>query len=227
MISDFALTVISSAAVSAALSGLLLWLTKTWIAERLKNAIKAEYDTKLESHKAQLKAEYDKQLETHKAQLKARSDVEIEQLKSSLNITANQRNTTFSHLHTRRVDVIANTYAKLKKLHDCVANYVKPFEIVGERSKEERRKDVVEASAEFTPYYSQNQIFLSQSVAEAIRQMNQELISISNLFIFIVDLPETPDFQQWIKITEKFEGNVKEALAGLEKQLRQLLGDEN
>jgi hypothetical protein len=227
MISDFALTVISSAAVSAALSGLLLWITKTWIAERLKNAIKAEYDTKLESHKAQLKAEYDKQLETHKAQLKARSDVEIEQLKSSLNIAANQRNTTFSHLHTRRVDVIANTYAKLKKLHDCVANYVKPVELSGERSKEERRKDVVEASADFTPYYSQNQIFLSQPVAEAIRQMNQELISISNLFIFTVDLPPTPDFKQWIKITEKFEGSVKDALAGLEKQLRQLLGDES
>lgn len=227
MISNFALTVISSAAVSAALSGLLLWITKTWIAERLKNAIKAEYDTKLESHKAQLKAEYDKQLETHKAQLKARSDVEIEQLKSSLNIAANQRNTTFSHLHTRRVDVIANTYAKLKKLHDCVANYVKPLELSGERSKEERLKDVVEASADFSPYYSQNQIFLSQPVAEAIRQMNQELISISNLFIVTVDLPPTPDVQQWIKITEKFEGNVKDALAGLEKQLRQLLGDES
>ncbi len=227
MISDFALTIISSAAVSAALSGLLLWITKTWIAERLKNAIKAEYDTKLESHKAQLKAEYDKQLETHKAQLKARSDVEIEQLKSSLNIAANQRNTTFSHLHTRRVDVIAKTYAKLKKLHDCVANYVKPHELSGERSKEERRNDVVDASADFTPYYSQNQIFLSQPVAEAIRQMNQELISISNLFIFTVDLPPTPDFQQWIKITEKFEGSVKDALAGLEKQLRQLLGDES
>ncbi len=212
MISDFAITVISSAAVSAALSGLLLWITKTWIAERLKNAIKAEYDTKLE---------------THKAQLKARSDVEIEQLKSSLNIAANQRNTTFSHLHTRRVDVVANTYAKLKKLHDCVANYVKPLEFSGERSKEERRKDVIEASADFTPYYSQNQIFLSQPVAESIRQMNQELISISNLFVFTVDLPHTPDFQQWIKITEKFEGSVKDALAGLERQLRQLLGDES
>lgn len=212
MISDFAITVISSAAVSAALSGLLLWITKTWIAERLKNAIKAEYDTKLE---------------THKAQLKARSDVEIEQLKSSLNIAANQRNTTFSHLHTRRVDVVANTYAKLKKLHDCVANYVKPLELSGERSKEERRKDVIEASADFTPYYSQNQIFLSQPVAESIRQMNQELISISNLFVFTVDLPHTPDFQQWIKITEKFEGSVKDALAGLERQLRQLLGDES
>lgn len=227
MLTDFAVTVISSAAVSAALSGLLLWLTKTWVSERLKNAIKAEYDTKLESHKAQLKAEFDKQIETHKAQLKAKSDVELEQLKSSLSIAASQRNTTFSQLHARRVDVIAHTYGKLKRLHDCVANYIKPFEATGERNREERRNEVVEASSDFTPYYSQNEIFLSQPVAEAIRHVNQELVSISNVYIFAVELPHTPDVQQWIKITEKFEGSVKEALSGLEKQLRQLLGDES
>ena len=62
MLTDFALTVISSAAVSLALSGLLLWITKTWIGERLKGAIKDEYNTKLESHKAQVKAEFDTQL---------------------------------------------------------------------------------------------------------------------------------------------------------------------
>ena len=139
MPSDFLLTIISSAAVSAALSGLLLWITKTWIGERLKNAIKAEYDTKLESHKAQLKAEFDKQVETHKSQLKAAADVEVERLKSTLSIAAAERNTTFAQLNTRRVNVIADTYARLKKLHDCVANYVKPFEPTGDRSKEDRR----------------------------------------------------------------------------------------
>ena len=226
MLTDFAITVISSAASSAVLSGLLLWLTKTWVSERLKNAIKAEYDTKLESHKAQLKAEYDKKVETHKAQLKAESDVELEKLKSSLNIAASQRNTTFNQLHTRRVDVIANTYAKLKYLHDCVANYIKPFVMTGEPSIEERRKAVYEASNDFTPYYSQNQIFLSQEVSEMISKVNQELISISNLYIFTIELQNTPNSAQWIEITEKFEGNVKVAVQGLEKQLRQLLGDE-
>jgi len=53
------------------------------------------------------------------------------------------------------------------------------------------------------------------------------LISVSNRFISTVDLASTPDFQQWIKITEKFEGSIKDALEGLEKQLRQLLGDDS
>lgn len=158
--SDFAVTLISSAFVSVALSGLVLWLTKTWISERLKNAIKAEYDTKIESHKAQLKAEYDTQIETHKAQLKAQSDVELEQLKSSLSIAANQRNIAFSELHARRVDVIANTYAKLRKLHDRLANCIEPLEITGGPSREDRRNAVKEASEDFSRYFLQHQIML-------------------------------------------------------------------
>ena len=44
---QFLLTVLSSAAVSAALTGLRLWLLQNLIAERLKGAIRFEYDEKL------------------------------------------------------------------------------------------------------------------------------------------------------------------------------------
>ena len=60
---------IATIASSVGLSGLLVWLTKSWISERLKNAIKHEYDEKLETHKAQLKREYDKEIEEFKAHL--------------------------------------------------------------------------------------------------------------------------------------------------------------
>lgn len=53
------LNIISSAAVSGALSGALIWLSRNWISERLKNSIKHEYDQKLEAHKAKLKIEND------------------------------------------------------------------------------------------------------------------------------------------------------------------------
>lgn len=51
---DLVVPVLSSAAVSAALTGALLWLFRTWISERLKNAIKFEYDQKLEEFSAEL-----------------------------------------------------------------------------------------------------------------------------------------------------------------------------
>jgi hypothetical protein len=67
--SEFFITVISSSAISGLLSAGLIWLSKTWISERLKGAIKDEYDTKLESHKAQLKSEADVELEKLKSVL--------------------------------------------------------------------------------------------------------------------------------------------------------------
>jgi hypothetical protein len=52
---QFFVTVLSSAAVSTALTALLLWLLKNLIAERLKGAIKFEYDQKLTHLDADLK----------------------------------------------------------------------------------------------------------------------------------------------------------------------------
>ena len=101
MLETLILQVLSSATVSVALSGILLWLTKSWISERLKNSIKSEYDQKLE---------------THKAQLKAQSDVEIEQLKSRLNRTALEHQVRFTNLDEKRAEVIAETYSLLRAL---------------------------------------------------------------------------------------------------------------
>jgi hypothetical protein len=63
------LTIISSGAVSVALSGTLVFLFRNWISERIKGAIQHEYNEKLE---------------THKAQLQSRNDIEIEKLKADL-----------------------------------------------------------------------------------------------------------------------------------------------
>lgn len=82
---DFVTTILASASVSAALSAALVWLAKTWIGERIKDAIKHEYDQKLESHKASLKSAHDRELERLKSQLgelsaerNARRDYEYE-----------------------------------------------------------------------------------------------------------------------------------------------------
>jgi hypothetical protein len=67
MISDLAslpLTMITSGVVSS----LVIYLTKSWITERLKRAIEHEYAQKLEAHRAALKSDYDVQLERLRAE---------------------------------------------------------------------------------------------------------------------------------------------------------------
>lgn len=225
---DFLVTIISSAAVSAALGALLIWLTKSWIGERLRNSIRAEYDTKLESHRAQIKAEYDKQIETHKAQLKSQSDVELEKLKASLSIAAAERSTTFQRLHERRVEVIEKTYAGLRNLHSCVTEYVAIVEFGGTPTREERRKKTADAFYHFNPYFTQHQIFLPKRVADLIQQANNELLQMTNRFTFMVDMAKnTPNVDEWMKITDRLDKEFKAALVGLENELRQALGDKS
>lgn len=82
---DFVTIVLASATVSAALTAALVWLTKSWIGERIKGAIQHEYSEKLESHKAQLKVQHERDLEKMKSQFgeasaerNARRDYEYE-----------------------------------------------------------------------------------------------------------------------------------------------------
>ena len=67
MTSDLLLSLLTSATVSVALTAALVWLSKTWISERLKGAIQLEYDQKLEAYKSELKAQHEVAIERLKA----------------------------------------------------------------------------------------------------------------------------------------------------------------
>lgn len=62
---------ITGGITGAIASGLIVWLAKAVMTERIKNSIKHEYDTKLEAHKSELKSEMDKNVEVFKAEVRA------------------------------------------------------------------------------------------------------------------------------------------------------------
>lgn len=68
------LNVLTSSLVSRLLVEAFIFLSKTRIAERVKDAIQAEYASILETHKGQLNAE----IETHMARRKAANNTDIE-----------------------------------------------------------------------------------------------------------------------------------------------------
>ena len=118
---EFIEYVLASATISTLLVTALGWATKSVISERLKNAIKHEYDEKLA---------------THKAELKAQSEVEIERLKSDLSISAFEHQVKFTNLHEKQAEIIAKTYALLKDFHAKLGDYVAIFEPVGVKPSE-------------------------------------------------------------------------------------------
>lgn len=205
--------ILSSAVVSAISTAVLLWLTKSWVGERLKNAIRSEYDEKLE---------------THKAQLKSTSEVEIERLKSQLNIAANENNILFSRLHETRAEVIAETYSLLRGLFAAVEEHVNPGAPLEDQSRNEKYNNVLTSFNSFRDYHPKKQIFLPKAIAEKISIINSELLIAINLFDRRVKRKTGHDsLDDWMAIDEKVNEDIKAALNELEDELRKLLGDKS
>jgi hypothetical protein len=211
---DLILSVLSSAAVSVLLTGALIWLSKTWIGERMKNAIKHEYDEKLETHKAQLKAE---------------SEVSVERLKSQLQIASAERNVRFSRIFERTAETVAATYEKLLAFHDAVADYTSIVEWQSMPSKEERRKVMADRRRDFLAYFRPNRLYLPKETANQIQDFSTKLHSAAIDFMFGVEQggdqrSQDPDRDTWIKVHQFISDEVPPLLELLEDDFRRILG---
>jgi hypothetical protein len=205
-----------SGTAGAATAGLIIWLWKTWISEKIKGQIKHEYDSQIEILKARLKSE---------------GDVEIEKLKSQLSIAAAQRQVQFSHLHEKRAEVIAEIYASLREAVIAVSEYTKAFEPAGGSSLDERRKTAAEAANKFAMIYMTNQIYVTEEAANKLDEINRELKQAFIQFAYGVDLMRDisgVDYtEKWIAIGQKVERLSSVVMRELETEFRILLGDEN
>ena len=162
--SELGKIILASAGFSAMFSGAIIWLFKSWISERLKNAIAHEYAQKLE---------------THKAQLKAQSDVEIEKLKSELQIAASERNIKLTKVFEEQADIIAAVYAKLIALRDAVDNYIGFMREIGSNKAQDTLEKMHNAHREFGGYFYPRRIYIPVATANKITELE---ISLGRVF---------------------------------------------
>ena len=157
-------TILGSVFASTVICGALGWLLRAWISERLKGAIKNEYDLKLE---------------LFKSELKAASDVQIAELKARLQIAASERSVQFSHIYSKSAETIAEVYSRLIAFGDAVAAYTSIIEYSTDPPKAERRKVVAEKFQDIQDYYKPRRIYLPRDLAEKIADFANGLFEIS------------------------------------------------
>ncbi len=215
-LSIFLLSFVTSGLASAA----VVWLARTWISERIKNAIKHEYDAKLETHKAQLKSE---------------SDVSVERLKAQLQIAASERNTRFTKTFEVIAETVAETYKRLLALNDAVSSYLSIFGFQGDPSKADRRKIVADKMFEFVDYYRPRRLFLPPATTQRIDDLRKKLHMTTLEFKYGVEedgdtrrrranpLAEN-DIDTWMKAHDFMSTEVPTILALLEEAFRRVLG---
>ena len=146
---------------------LVVWITRTWLTEGIKNSIRTQYEEKLE---------------THKANMKAQSDIELEKLRAKLQEESARNHAVFSRLHEQRATIFSETYSRLIELHSCLSKYVNPLELVGEPKKDEKCKDLVDVHDDFFKYFSSHQIFFPKNTSDKINQINEDIVRIGSKF---------------------------------------------
>ena len=200
---------------SIATSGLIVWLARTWITERLSQSIRHEYNAKLAAFQSELKAE---------------ADVSLERLRSNLQITASKRNIEYSRIHEKRLEIISELAGRLDAFHQRVSTYVSAFEFAGGPTKEERRKAAADAFTQFNEYFRPRRFFLPEHTVEKIEAFRSKLYDISIEFMFYVEqgreMRSDPNknIDVWTKASDYTTKEAPKLLADLEADFRQVLG---
>lgn len=207
-------TIVAAILSSTAATGILIWLTKSWISERLRNSIRHEYDQKLESHKALLKYQ---------------ADAELEKIKAELQIEAAKRNIQFSKIFEEIANTVVEVYARLVVFKDAVGDYVSLFEWSGGPSKEERRKIAGEKMDDFLKYFKSRKIYLPELTAAKVEEFWQGLYEISIKFMHGVEQGgderrRNDDKDTWTEAYHYMSKHVPSVLKALESEFRNILG---
>ena len=212
-------TIVAAIMSSTVVTGALIWLTKSWISERLRNSIRYEYDQKLESYKSQLKYE---------------ADAELEKIKAELQIEAAKQNIQFSKIFEEIANTVAEVYSRLVVFKDSVGSYVSIIEWSGGPSKEQRRKIASEKMEEFLKYYRSRKIYLPEATAEKVEEFWQGLYKIVIDFMYGVEqggdergrkLHDKDTYKDtWVEAHNYISKHVPSVLKTLEKEFRSILG---
>jgi hypothetical protein len=190
----------------------VVFLAKTTIQERLKNAIKHEYDVKFEAYKTQVKAE---------------ADATLERLRADLQIAATEHQIRYSRIFATQAEVISQTYGKLITLRDAVGRYVHPVTAENMPSLEERRKVVGSAYADFREYFEPRRLFFPAPIASQIQEFSGKLHKTAFEFLYTVETDigrHKNKLDHWLQAWDFVEKETPKLMEKLEGEFRDRLG---
>jgi len=211
-LSSWLWSVLSSVFVSGLLTAGLIFIAKNWIGEKMKNAIKHEYDQKLE---------------TLRAQLKSTSDKEIEQLRAKLQIEAAGRNIRLTRVFEKnRRNYFKHIYKALE-LRRAVDKLV---EFNADKEKRLLLGQSVDRAAEaFFTYFLPNMIYIPKTTAEKIVELTLTFQSLPGALheIAMIDIEKQPGlFEEELAKYVSMSDTIPALLSALEDNFRNILGFE-
>jgi hypothetical protein len=201
---------LSSSISTTALLGVIGFLARHWIIDRLANSIKYSYEKELETHKADLKRDY---------------DVQIEKLKSELA----EKNFRFSHVFEQTTKAISDTHHKLLEVHLAAQKYVELLRAENSNDRESDLAILQQRVNEFGDYYRRNKIFIPKITAKKIDQVFGNIISLARTFniserVSRARVTNSHVLERYVQRLEDLREDVPKLLESLEDEFQQILG---
>jgi hypothetical protein len=173
-----------------------------------------------------------KDLEKFKADLSATSSSASERLKHELQLTALEHQVTFSKLHERRAEVIAELYGLLVEVQWASQSLVSMVGWSAEPSEQEKYAVARNKIVEFYRYFVKNRIYLPETLCTQAETLVNEMQSrVIQFGVYIsADDQHAPEhvikerFEVWRKAAEYFDKEAPLARTALETELRSILG---
>jgi len=193
---EIASSLIGGGLAGGVIATVVVWLFKTWITERLSNAIRHEYDVKME------------------------------RMRADLHIAASERQIRFSLLHDRVAETLAETYSKLFEIKQSLLGYTNPCQLVPDENTEAKRVRVIEATNAFRSYYQPRRIYLPRPTADMLTEIDKLTTDIATRFELYVEGDGDPTHrtEHWVEQYERLKGELDPALHTLEDDFRKHLG---
>lgn len=203
---DIFLTILTSGIVS----GLVGFIFRTYISQRIKN-------------------EYDMKLETHKAELKAQNEVEIERLRSSLTAMANEKQVRFSSFHEKLKEIVPETYARIQRHRHAVHEYTKSVLSETDPPLADRRRELDERRKEFWDYFLPNQLYFREDLSQEIRALCDLSLKAGKVFWRVHEsgLCSEMPLDQFSELNDKWESLLRdenELFIKIRRQFQELIG---
>jgi hypothetical protein len=150
----------------------------------------------------------------------------IEGYKAALRKQGFEHETRFARLHEKRVEVIAELYARLVRAEASVAAYVDPIEMSGGPTKDELAAKADEYHVEFIRFFSENRLWLDESLERQFEAFIEAIVKpgISFSVFRLHDRGSVEYFKRWNEAWQAVSTDVPVLRKAIETRFREMLG---
>ena len=195
--------VFTSIGGTAALVGILGWLTKSFVSHLL-----------------------DKDIEKFKLQLISDKNIEIEKLKHDLSKISSEHKVRFEKLHTRRDEVIATLYSHIVEFQHAIELFLEFAFIFNDKGIEEYTQKLWPAVDTFKKYSEKHRIYFSEDICNHLDNLYKVADKPTSMLIAEWEASGVTDelIPIWKTAKETLDGEFKDIRTLIENDFRKIVG---